>query len=91
MNEDYRLEIDAGIGDAIIQVILEANPQAENVHIILMAFPVTESPDGIHERVDTPTFVTSMPPDAMKQVLIEIGTNYMPNASEPKITGILRK
>ena len=86
MTEDYRLDINPAIGDALMQVIQEENPDVE-IHIILMAFPV-ESYDGINERVLTPTFLSSLHPDQMKQVLIEIGTNYMPNTSEPKITGI---
>ena len=89
MDNDYRLEIHPEIGDLIINVIAHSNPGV-GVHIILMAFPVThpDGPDTNH--IGTPTFLSSMHPDDMKQVLIEIGTNYMPNSSEPNITGVRR-
>ena len=87
MDDDYRLKIEAAIGDALIEVIQADNDGVE-LHIILMAFPVTH-PDGRNmDRLGTPTFLSSLPPDSMKTVLIEIGSNYMPFTSEPNITGV---
>ena len=84
MMEDRRLSVDPCLGDAMCAAVEAMNP-GENVHVIIISLPQTNNGNS----VGRPTFVTSLHPDDFAQIMIELGTNYIPSAAgQADITGV---
>lgn len=64
-----RLDIPPRLGDAICQVIEKTNNQ--QVHVVLIACPVERS-----GKLGQPTFVTSLQPDEMENLVTQIAGGF---------------
>ena len=73
-----RLKLDPRIGEAIVQLIERQTGQ--QVHIALIVCPM----DG--PKLGQPTFVTSLQPDEMESLIIQIGGGFA-LAGERIVTG----
>lgn len=73
-----RLKLDPRLGDAILQLIEKTS--GRNCHIALIACPM----DG--EKLGQPTFVTSLQPDEMENLIIQVAGGFA-LAGERTITG----
>lgn len=75
-----RITLDPRIGEAILQLIERTT--GEQCHIVLIACPM----DGV--KLGQPDFVTSLLPDEMEDLIIQIAGNLALIRDSRKIDGV---
>ena len=80
---DERMIIDPRLGDAVCEAI--QNMTGHNCHVIIIACPIVQVDDE-HESIGQPSFVTSLQPDDMEELLIQIAGG-MAVAGKRVVTG----